>query len=141
MAKSKAARAALNTKHTTSKKTTARGAKGNRFDGLGVEEPYEYFRFMALPRELRDQVLDDVLTCVEAGNQTAPIMHILVGKNSSRRLTTMRHGSPDCWPRARGALALSLVSKQVQRELEDAVSRVAPHHVRARLCPLMKSGD
>lgn len=112
MANTKPTRAALNTKHTK-KRSTAKDASGNKFDGLEVEEPYDYFPLMDLPRELRDRVQDDALTLVEAESTTAPVLHILVGEDSSRRLTTVRHGSQHR-PQARGALALSLVSKQIQ---------------------------
>lgn len=143
MARPKIARSATVTKHVKKRAITD---MANMFAALELDEPYEYFPLLKLPRELRDDILDYVASLVESedsgglGSWAIPVIDIRVKKTSVEQRLQL-------WPyegwstdHFQGPLAMPTVSKQIRHEWQEAVSRTVPHHARVNLIHFSNTG-
>lgn len=109
-------------------------ACSNKFSALEIEEPYDYFRLLDLPREIRDEIFDCMTMMRDITSNGQEVYHQVT--TDLRADSIMFEGSGSrvsrihsrCRP-ARGTLAMALVSKQVHQELKSAIRRSMPHHI------------
>ena len=135
MPKFKVPRVARTEKHVNGTSTTT---DANKLPTLEVEEPPEFFPLLKLPRELRDEVLDQAALQRDRIAKSSsilswPIIDFSVKKGKMhRRMMTWSHAGRSL-TEARGAFAMLLASKQMHAEMTEAIARSTPHHAHATL--------